>query len=138
MKTLKLTLAAFALLFVSVASYATAKDKVSKEDVVNMYINAIANGKTSGFDKVLDKEMRFNMMRGDKVNTMDKEHLLNYLTQNPGAVAPLNTSSTILQSDDNSEKVQIDFKYDGYVRTDVVTIDYSLGWKVVDVTSSYK
>lgn len=141
MKTLKLTLAAIALLFVGIAANAAVKpasDKITKADVVNIYIDAIANGKSQELDKILDNEMQFNMKRGDKVNTMSKSTLLDYLNKSGASTPPVNTNTVVMQDDDTSEKVKISFNYDGFVRTDVVTLNHSFGWKITNVTSSYK
>jgi hypothetical protein len=138
MKTLKLTLTAIALLLVgTIANKASAKDKITKGDVVNIYIDAIATGKTQDVDKVLDDELQFNMKRGSNVNTVNKNDFLSSLT-NAGASNPQHTETTVLQGDDNSEKVKIEFKYDGFSRTDVVTLNRSFAWKITSVDSSYK
>ena len=139
MKTLKLTIAAIALLFVSISANAAPKaDKATKTDVVNTYIDAISNGTTKSLDKVLGDDLQFDTQHGDKVNTMNKATLLKYMNNDAVSTPPVNTSTTIMQDDDTSEKVKISFNYDGLVRTDVVTLNYSFGWKITNVTSSYK
>ena|ERR1700743_2720752 len=137
MKTLKLTIAVLALLFVGVTANA-AKNATTKSDVVNIYIDAIANGKVKGLDNVLDEQMQFCTQRGANVNTISKDKFLDYLGKGSDTTAPLNTSTTIMQDDDSSQKVKIDFKYDGYVRTDVVTLNHTTGWVITNVTSSYQ
>jgi hypothetical protein len=137
MKTLKLTIAVLAFLFVGVTANAATR-KITKSDVVNIYIDAIANGKTKGLDQVLDNEMQFNTKRGENVTTINKNTFLDFLTKNGSGAAPLNTSTTIMQDDDNSQKIKIDFKYDGYVRTDVVTLSHTTGWVITNVTNSYQ
>ena len=136
MKTLKLTIAVLALLFVGVTANATTA--ITKSDVVNIYINAIANGKVKGLDNVLDEQMQFCTQRGANVNTISKDTFLDYLGKASDTTAPLNTSTTIMQDDDSSQKVKIDFKYDGYVRTDVVTLNHTTGWVITNVTSTTK
>lgn len=137
MKTLKLTIAVLAFLFVGVTANAAAS-KITKTDVVNIYIDAIANGKTQGLDQVLDDEMQFHTKRGDNITSIDKNTFLDFLNKNGSGAAPLNTSTTIVQSDDNMEKVKIDFKYDGYERSDVLTLSHTTGWVITNVTSTTK
>lgn len=137
MKTLKLTIAVLAFLFVGVTANAAAK-KITKSDVVNTYIDAIANGKTQGLDQVLDNEMQFNTKRGDNITTIDKNTFLDFLAKNGTGAAPLNTSTTVVQDDENTQKIKIDFKYDGYVRTDVLTLSHTTGWVITNVTSTTK
>ena len=137
MKTLKLTIAVLALLFVGVTANA-AKKATTKTDVVNIYIDAIANGKTQGLDQVLDNEMQFNTKRGENVTTIDKNTFLDFLTKNGSGAAPLNTSTTVIQDDDNMQKIKVDFKYDGFVRSDVLTLSHTTGWVITNVTSTTK
>jgi Putative lumazine-binding len=137
MKTLKLTIAVLAFLFVGVTANAATK-KITKSDVVNIYIDAIANGKTQGLDQILDNEMQFNTKRGDNITTIDKNTFLDFLSKNGSGGAPLNTSTTVIQDDDNMQKIKVDFKYDGFVRTDVLTLSHTTGWVITNVTSTTK
>jgi len=139
MKTLRMSLAVIALLFTGVAANAIEKvnagKAATKDDVLNTYISAISTGDTKSLDKVLNNDMQFNVKRGDNVTAIRKDDLLNQM-KNTTAVAPVNTTTTVLQSDDDSEKVKIVFNYDGYTRTDIVTLDRTLGWAITNVISS--
>ncbi len=137
MKTLKLTIAVLAFLFVGVTANAATK-KITKTDVVNIYIDAIANGKTQGLDNVLDNDMQFNTKRGENITTIDKNTFLDFLTKNGTGGAPLNTSTTVIQDDENTQKIKVDFKYDGFVRSDVLTLSRTTGWVITNVTSTTK
>jgi len=137
MKTLKLTIAVLAFLFIGVTANAATK-KITKSDVVNTYIDAIANGKTQGLDQVLDNEMQFNTKRGENITTIDKNTFLDFLAKNGSGATPLNTSTTVVQDDDNMQKIKVDFKYDGYVRTDVLTLSHTTGWVITNITSTTK
>jgi hypothetical protein len=139
MKTLKSMLAVIALLFVGAAANATTKTvggNPTKDDVLNVYISAISTGSIKGLDKILDNDLQFNTQAGANVNTLNKDELLSYLKNNAVANQPLSVASTVLDEDDNTAKVKIDFKYDGYVRTDVVTLNKSFGWVITNVNSS--
>ncbi len=140
MKTLKSALAAIIILFTSVAvSNAKGKtDQPSQTDVVNMYVNAVSNGKSADMDKYMDDELQFNVHQGSNVTTLDKNQVLDYLKQSVGSNAPLNTNITVMQQDDASAKIKVDFKYDGYTRTDVVTLNKTFGWKITSVDSTSK
>jgi uncharacterized membrane-anchored protein len=141
MKTLKSTIAVIALLFVGIAANAAGKtkaDKATKSDIVTIYINAISNSKADGLGKVLDDGFQFNMKRGENVNSIDKTTFLKSMANGSASNAPVNTNTIVMQDDDSSQKVKIAFNYDGFVRTDVVTLNYSFGWKITSVTSSYK
>jgi len=136
MKTLKLTIAVMALLFVGIT--ANAASKISKNDVVDLYISAIANGKTDGLDGILDNEMQFQTKRGEKITTIDKNTFLDFLEKNGTSGTPLNTSTTVIQQDDNMQKIKVDFKYDGFVRSDILTLSHTTGWMITNITSTTK
>lgn len=137
MKTLKLTIAVLAFLFLGVTANAASK-KIDKTDVVNIYIDAVANGKTQSLDQVLDSEMQFQTKRGDNLTTIDKNTFLDFLKKNGSGAAPVNTSTTVIQDDDNMQKIKVDFKYDGYMRSDVLTLSRTTGWVITNVISTTK
>lgn len=139
MKTLKIGLAAMALLFAGFTANAAGKPastKPTKDEVVNTYISSISTGDTRSLDKILESDMQFNSKRGNNVNTINKNQLLDGI-KNTTATTPVKTSITVLADDEDSEKVKIVFNYDGYSRTDVVSLDHTFGWKINSVTSSY-
>jgi len=141
MKTLKSMLAGIVILFASVAANAAVKPastQPSQNDVVNIYISAITNGKTSGLDKILDDDMQFNLHQGQNVNTLNKDELIKYLADNGTANAAVNTNTTVMQQDDASAKIKVEFKYDGYTRTDVITLNKAFGWEITSIDSTSK
>jgi len=139
MKTLKIGIAAIALLFAGVTSHAIEKPNSgnpTKEDVLNSYISAISTGNIKDLDKILESDLQFNSKRGNNVNTIGKDQLLEELKKTP-TTAPVKTSTTVLQDNDELEEVKVVFSYDGYSRTDIVTLDHTLGWAINSITSSY-
>jgi hypothetical protein len=140
MKTLKLMFVAIALLFTAVAANAavkTAKNELSQSDVVNMYINAIKTGTTTDLTKQLNDDMKFNIKRGDNVNTLDKTQLVDYVQNNTVANAVIGTTTTVLTDDGQFAHVKVEFKYDGYTRVDEITLSKSSGWKIASVDSTF-
>ncbi|MHB8208190.1 nuclear transport factor 2 family protein [Mucilaginibacter sp.] len=140
MKTLKLMLAAIALLFISIAANAavkSAKNEPTQSDVVNMYINAIKTGTTADITKRLNDDMQFNLKRGENVNTLNKTQLLDYLQNNTVANAVVSTTTTVLTDDGNTARVKVEFKYDGYIRVDEITLSKSSGWRIANVDSIF-
>jgi hypothetical protein len=140
MKTLKSTLAAIIILFTSVAvsNAAVKPGQPSQSDVVNIYINAVSNGRATDIDKYFDDELQFNVHHGNNITTLDKRQVLDFLQQSTGSNAPVNTNTTVMQQDDNSAKIKVVFKYGDYTRTDVVTLNKAFGWKITDVESTSK
>jgi hypothetical protein len=139
MKTLKSMLAGIVLLLVCAAANATAKpavSKLTKDDVINIYVDAIAHGHLKGFDNVLDDSLHFDIKRGDKVDVLHKDQLLDYLGNSPIDPSVTTTSTTI--SDNNGTAVmEVVFKYAGYTRTDMVTLESEGGWMITKVESTY-
>jgi hypothetical protein len=139
MKTLKSMLAGIIILFTSVAASnaAVKHGQPSQNDVVNIYVNAISTGNADDLDKFLENDMQFNVHQGNNVNAINKDQLLSYLKNNTSNT-PVNTNVTVMQQDDSSAKIKVDFKYAGYTRTDVVTLDKTFGWKITSVDSTSK
>jgi hypothetical protein len=141
MKTLKSMLAGIALLFICLAANAITKpanSKPTKDDVLKIYIDAITNGKISNLNNVLDDDMQFDMQRGENVNTLNKAQLLEYLKNNATSDPSVKTTTAVEQEDDNSSVIKVEFKYDGYSRTDEVTMMSKNGWVITKVVSTFK
>lgn len=139
MKTLKSMLAGLIILFTCAAANAGVKhDQPSQTDVINIYINAVNNGKPGNLDKYLDENLQFNVKTGDRVNILNKSELLKYFADNGITNTAVNTVTTVMQQDDASARIKVQFKYDGYTRTDIVTLNKSFGWVITDVDSSTK
>jgi hypothetical protein len=141
MKTLKLMLASVAFLFVAIAANAAAKpanDKPTKDDVVNMYIDAVAHGKTADVIKYLDDNMQFSTQRGENVNTLNRDQFVDYLKANAMDDPSVKVTSTITQGDDSTTTMKVDFAYADYTRTDVVSLTNSNGWVITSITSTFK
>ena len=141
MKTLKLMLAGIAVLFTSLAANANVKphkQAPSQEDVVNIYVNAINTGTAVDLDKVLDGQLQFNLMRGENVHTLNKDEFENYVKGTAGNTVQGSVAKNVLSSDDNAAKIQVVFSYDGYTRTDVLTLDKTNDWQITAIDSSTK
>jgi hypothetical protein len=140
MKTLKSMLAGIIILFSGVAASnaAVKADQPSQSDVVNIYVSDVSNGKAADLDKYLDDELQFNVHQGSNITTLNKDQVLDYLKQSTGSNSPVNTNVTVMQQDDATAKIKVEFKYDSYTRTDVVTLSKSLGWRITSVDSTTK
>jgi len=125
MKNLKSLLSAVALLFICVAANATVKpiaDKPTKDDVINIYIDAVAHGKPAGLANLINDQLQFNIQRGENVTTLDKGQFMDYVKSGASSDAPASTTSTIVQEDENTYVVKVDFKYGDLTRSVLVTL----------------
>ena len=136
MKTLKSMLAGIALLFICAAANAITKPatgKLTRDEVVKIYIDATTSGNVSNLNNVLADDLQFNIQRGENVITLDKNQLIDYLKNNTTADPSVKTTTTVMQEDDNSSVIKVEFKYDGYSRTDEVTLNKTFGWVITQV-----
>ena len=141
MKILKSMLAGIALLFICISANAIIKPitgKLTRDEVVKIYIDATTSGNVSKLDNVLADDLQFDIQRGDYVNTLDKNQLIDYLKNNTVSDPSVKITTTVEQEDDKSSVVKVEFKYDSYTRTDEVTLYKTTGWLITKVVSVFK
>ncbi|WP_259071453.1 nuclear transport factor 2 family protein [Mucilaginibacter sp. X4EP1] len=141
MKTLKSVLTGIALLFICVAANATVKpiaDKPTKTDIINIYIDAITHGKVNTLANVLDDAMEYDIQRGENVNALSKDQLIQSLKDAGTSDASVTTEITTLADDDDASTIKVAFKYADYVRTDVITLSKTNGWAITKIVTSTK
>jgi len=142
MKTLKSTIAIIALLFVGVAAKATIhteEGNMSKNFAINTYIDAMTRGKATGMNEVLDPTVKFTILRGKNVLSFSKKQILENLKADKDVEQNCTTDTEILQNDAEQSVVKVDMKYDGFVRSNYVTLaNTDDGWKIINVYSVFK
>lgn len=141
MKNLKTMLTAIALLFIGIAAPAIAKpgtNNLTKTDVINMYVDAVAHGKTAALNNILDDGLQYNIMRGDNFKTMNKDQFISNLKNGSVSDASVSTTMTTIEEDDDHMVVKIDFKYADFTRSDVVTLQRSNDWAITKIDNSFK
>ena len=140
MKTLKSILLGIALLAVGSAVKAnnTNNDELTKTHAINTYVDAMTRGKLQGLNDVLDKSVQFSMLRGKTVLSFSRKEMLDYFQSNKNTEQTCTTSTSIIESDANVAVVKVDMKYDGFVRSNYVTIaNTGNGWKITNVYSVF-
>jgi hypothetical protein len=139
MKTLKSAIGVVILFFAYATTSAAVRPeakRLTREDVVNIYVDAVAHGDMKGLDNVLDDSLQYDVQRGTDVKMLHKFDLMTYLSSNP--VDPsVTTTSTIVEDGDNQTKIRVDFKYAGYTRSDLITLDKEGGWMITKVESIF-
>lgn len=142
MKTLRAMMMGLALLLVCGASQAAtlfSRGNLTKDDVMNTYLNAVVHGKLNGVDNAIDDDAEFNMKRGDKINTLHKSQLLNAIKSGENIEQDCQCTKTTLQDDDEKSVLKVDMKYPDFTRTDVITAQHiGGGWKITKVETSFK
>jgi Putative lumazine-binding len=141
MKTLKAMMMGLALLvFCGVANAGVrVSHNPTKDEVVDTYVNAVTHGDLKGLDDAIDDDAQFNTKRGDNVNTLTKDQLLDALKADAGIRQDCKCTATVLQDMDDTFIKKVEMNYGDFTRTDVVTAQRTgYGWKITKVETSYK
>jgi hypothetical protein len=140
MKTLKSLIMSFALLVICVAANANNKPNqaLTRDHAINVYVDAMTHGKLDGLNTVLDESVEFSMLRGNTVLSFSRKEMLDYFQSNKNIEEPCTTTTSIVENHANVEVVEVDMKFNGFVRTNMVTIsDTGDGWKITKVYSTF-
>jgi hypothetical protein len=141
MKTLKSFMMGLALLLVGGIANAAPKTSTSalgKDEVVSIYLDAVVHGKLAGIDNAIDNDAQFNTVRGDNVNTLNKDQMLESLKSNQNIEQDCKCTNETVQEDNDTSIHKITMKYADFTRTDIVTsLREGKGWKITKVTTSY-
>jgi len=141
MKTLKSFIAALVLVVVCGVAKAAGTDdgSLSKNYAINTYIDAVTRGRLNGLNDVLDQTVKFSMLRGKHVISFSKKDMMDYLNENKNVEETCTTNTEIVESDANLSVVKVDMQFDGFVRSNYVTLaNTGNGWKITNVYSVFK
>ncbi len=142
MKTLKSIILGLALLVVCGAVKAnpvTDNESLTATHAVNTYVDAITRGKLAGLNDVLDQTVKFSMLRGKKMLSFDKKQMMEFFKGDKNVEQTCTTSTDIVESNADIKVVKVDMKYDGFTRSNYVTVtNTGDGWKITNVYSVFK
>jgi hypothetical protein len=141
MRTLKSILTGITLLFICVQANAITEPvtgKLTRDEVIKIYIDAGTSGNVNNLNKVLADDLQFDIQRGGHVSTLGKNQLIDYLKNNTTSDPSIKTTTTVMQEDDNSSVIKVEFKYNGYSRTDEVTLNKTFEWVINKVVCKFK
>ncbi|SDF63370.1 Putative lumazine-binding [Mucilaginibacter pineti] len=142
MKTLKSIILGLALIIVCGVAKANVTNEgeyLTKNYAINTYVDAITRGKIQGFNDVIDQEAKFTMLRGKKVLSFTKGEIMESVKVNKNVEQQCTTSTTIVESNSDLAVVKVDMQFDGFVRSNYVTIaNTGKGWKITNVYSVFK
>jgi hypothetical protein len=124
MKTLKSIVLGLALLVVGTVANAANKPAaaLTKDDVLNIYVNAVIHGKIDGLDNVLSDDAKFVMYRGENEVTLNKKNILEAFKASENTEQTCTYKTSVIDETKNSMTVKLIMTYDGYIRTNLVTI----------------
>ncbi|MFD2147983.1 hypothetical protein [Mucilaginibacter antarcticus] len=123
MKTLKTIFLGLALLVVSTATFAAkSAASLSKEEVINMYVAALTQGKIDGVENILHRDVKHTLHRGEKEFNLNKKQILESLKANANVKQACEVNTTIMEEGFNGTVVKVTMKFEGYTRTNLITI----------------
>jgi hypothetical protein len=113
-----------ALLVVSTVANAANKPAavLTKNDVLNIYVNAVVHGKLDGLDAVLDDNVKFIMQRGDNETILNKKNILESFKASENMEQGCTYTTTVIKDTKDGMIVKLEMKNDGYIRTNLITI----------------
>ncbi|HTH81333.1 MAG TPA: hypothetical protein VL490_00270 [Mucilaginibacter sp.] len=136
MKTLKTIMLSLTLLLA--CSFAKASDQpaqaLSKNDVLEMYTNAVIHGKIEGVEKILANDVEYNMYRGERLFTMNKQSVLESLKSAENVEQSCKYNTSIVEDTEDGMIVKLTMKYDNYTRVNLITISLKKAdWKITKI-----
>jgi hypothetical protein len=142
MKTLKSIILGLALVAVCGIARANNNPEVvnaSTTHAIDTYVDAMTRGKLSGLNGVLDQSVKFSMLRGKQVISFTKKEMLDFLQANKNVEQLCTTNTSVVESNADISVVRVDMQFDGFVRTNYVTLaNTGNGWKITNVYSVFK
>jgi len=140
MKTLK-TLAASLLTIVSLSAFAADGEKSEKLKIdytLNTFVDAMANGKMADLGDILDEQMKFTVVRSEKMINYSKSQLLNSLKQSENVVQNCETDYDVEKINSSQALVKVIMKYERFTKINYINLDNTkTGWKITSISSSY-
>lgn len=143
MKTLK----TIALALILVVTFGAAKANTTNADnemltvnhAVNTYVNAMIHGQVADLQAVIDANAKFTMLRGSKMLSFTKAEIVGQVQENENVDQDCKTTVTVRESNADLTVVKVDMKYNGFTRTNYVTLANTTdGWKITNVYSVFK
>lgn len=139
LRTLIIGIALFTVCTAAKATFRTDEVNMSKNFAINTYIDAMTRGKATGMSEVLDPTVKFTMLRGTKLLSFSKKEMLDYLKANKNIEQSCTTNTQVIENDADQSVVKVDMQFDGFVRTNYVTLaNTGNGWKITHVYSVFK
>ena len=136
MKTLKSIMLGLALLLMGGVANAArpAASALSKNDVLDIYTNAVIHGKIAGLDQALSKNVEWKMYRGDKLFKLDKQAIMDSFKASENVEQTCKFTTSTVENNDDTMVIKLDMKYDTYTRSTLVTFKQDKNdWKITSI-----
>jgi hypothetical protein len=141
MKNVKSLILGLVLLTIAGVAKASGPSAVTltKNYVVNTYVDAMTRGKLNGMGDILDVNAKFSQLRGKQVLSFSKAEMMDYLKLNKDLKQDCTISTSVVQNDADVAVVKVDMKFKESVRSNYLTmVNTGDGWKITNVYSVFK
>ena len=143
MKTLKSLMLGLMLMVtgatVNAAVPVIESENLTKTYAINTYVNAMTRGKLDGLNDVLDRSVKFSMLRGKEMLSFDKKEMLGYMQKSKNVNQACTTSTTVVENTGDSSVIRVDMQFDNFVRSNYLTVaNTGNGWKITKVYTEFK
>ena len=142
MKAIKFIILA---LFISFSFVAIAKDDEAKENkltmnyAVQVYIDAVTQGKLKDFGDILDNQMKFTVTQGEKIVSFSKREMLEAMKATENIQQNCKTDYSVVEQNDSQSIIKVTMAYDDFTKLSYVTIgNTNKGWKITNVSSVFR
>ncbi|QXV65438.1 nuclear transport factor 2 family protein [Mucilaginibacter achroorhodeus] len=139
MKTLRNLTAVVALMIT--CSFAKADEpavNLTRVHAINTYLDAMTRGKIEGLNQVVDASAKFSILRGKSIVSFDKKQMTDFLKEQKNVEQTCTTNTEVVESNSHIAVVKVDMKYNGFTRSNYVTIaNTGNGWKITNVYSVF-
>ncbi|WP_214072526.1 hypothetical protein [Mucilaginibacter sp. dw_454] len=129
MKTLKSILLGLTLVVATTIANASTPPAalLSKNDVLNIYVNAVVHGKVDGVESVLAKDVKYVIYRNEKEFDLNKAQIIETLKGSENVDQNCTYTTSIMDESDKKMVVKLTLRYDGYIRNTMITIAMNKG-----------
>lgn len=141
MKTLQ-TLTAVLLMIFSGTAFAAGEPsnnlKVSMNNAVKTYVDAITFGKLQGLPEILDKDVKFTIAANEKINNFHKREMLDFLKSSENIKQNCTTSYEVLDMNTSQAVIKVILKYENFDKVNMINMAYNgKSWKITNVATSF-
>jgi hypothetical protein len=140
MKTLKSIMLGIALMAIvgAVEGKNVKGTRFTKTHAIDVFVNAMTQGRLSDLNNVVDQNAEFSLLRDKTIINFSRKEMLDFLKTTKNIEQACTTSTSIIANDANVEIVKVNMKFNGFVRSNYVTIaNTGSGWKITNVYSVF-
>jgi len=143
MKTLAKLIVAGCIILTSGSAFAGNPKKAMKrnsmEYALNNYVEAITKGKINAYERAIDDEATFSILRNNRIFTYNKKNEVELLRNMEGVQQNCEAETQVTENNGQFAVVRVNLKYEGFTKINYVTLYNIAGsWKVSSVSTVFE